>query len=256
MGIHTQQSIMLLQLESLPNELFLHGIFPYLSLIDLNYSFRMLNQRFNRLTFSFLAETRHHIHLTRDITWHEMTFIIDHVLPYLNDNHQLKSLELAHADLFIKFFNNVDQINTKYLSKIIVTAFVDIRFDPMIKFVSECFQLNEIKLKVMTNFDSGWANGRKWTRWFETMLKNNRQNTLKTIDICVWCINTNDAINFDPRLWNREGVYRDNKSWKVLLEPDQGFNWRQSRRTVEFSRSNQDYSTLLYKKENSTCILS
>jgi len=77
------QSIMLLQVESLPNELFLHGIFPYLSLIDLNYSFRMLNQRFNRLTFSFLAETRHHIYLTRDITWHEMTFIIDHVLPYL-----------------------------------------------------------------------------------------------------------------------------------------------------------------------------
>jgi hypothetical protein len=88
------------------------------------------------------------------------------------------------------------------------------------------------------------------------MLKNNRQSTLKTIDICVWCINTNDAINFDARLWNREGVYRDNKSWKVRLEPDQGFNWRQSRRTVEFSRSDQDYLALFDKKQNSTCILS
>jgi len=247
---------MIFQLESLPNELFIHGIFPYLSLIDLNYAFLMLNQRFNRLVSSFLAETRHHLHLKSDITWHEMTFVIDYVLPHLADNHQLKSLELRHADLFLKFLNNVDQINTDYISKIIVTPFIDIHFDPMIKFLSECSQLNEIKLNVMTNLDPGWANGRRWTRWFETMLKNNRQSILKTIDMCVWCINTNDAINFDPRLWNREGVYRDNRSWKVQLKPDQGLSWRQSRRSVEFSRSDQDYSTLFYNKENSTCMLS
>ncbi|CAF0784911.1 unnamed protein product [Rotaria sordida] len=108
----------------------------------------------------------------------------------------------------------------------------------------------------MTNSDSSWANGRKWTRWFETMQKNHQHNTLKTLDICVWCINTNDAINFDPKLWNREGVYRDNRSWKVQLRPDQGLNWRQSRRSVEFSRSDQDYLTLFHNQQNPTCSVS
>jgi hypothetical protein len=253
---HIQRFMMILQLESLPNELFLHGIFPYLSLIDLNYAFVMLNQRFNRLVSSFLTEMVHNIHLTRDITWHEMTFIIDYVLPYLDNNHQLKSLESCHADIFLKFLNNVDQINTHHLKKIVVTPFIDIHFDQIIKFLSECSQLNEIKLNVMTNLDKSWANGRKWTRWFEIMIKNNRQNTLKTLEICVWCINTNDAINFDSRIWNRDGIYRDNLTWKVQLKPDQGLNWRQSRQSVEFSRSDQDYLTLVYKKQNSSCVLS
>lgn len=256
MDTHTQQFIMMLQLESLPNELFLHGIFSYLSLIDLNYAFLMLNQRFNKLTSTFLTKRQHNIHLKCDIPWHEMMFTIDHVLPYLSDNHQLRSLELCHADLFLKFLYNVDQIKIDYLSKIKVTAVIDIHFEPMIKFLSECFQLQEIKLKVMTNLDSGWANGRRWTRWFETMLKNNRQSVLKTIDICVWCINTNDAVNFDPPLWNREGVYRDNKNWKVRLEPDQGLNRRKSRKSVEFSRSDQDYPALFPTKEDSTCKVS
>ncbi|CAF4500531.1 unnamed protein product [Rotaria sp. Silwood2] len=216
----------------------------------------MLNQRFNKLVHFFLTEEVHHIHLTRDFKWHEVAFIIDHVLPYLAANHQLKTFELRHANLFLKFINNVDQINTDYLNKIIVTPFIDIDFDIMIKFLSKCSQLNEIKLNVMTNSDSSWANGRKWTRWFETMQKSYRHNTLKTLDICVWCINTNDAINFDPRLWNREGIYRDNRGWKVQLKPDQGLNWRQSRRSVEFSRSDQDYLTLFRNQQNPTCILS
>ena len=53
----------------------------------------------------------------------------------------------------------------------------------LIKFLSECLQLNEVKLNVMTNLDSNWANGRKWTRWFEMLQKTNRQNILKIIVI-------------------------------------------------------------------------
>lgn len=248
---------MILQLESLPNELFLHGIFPYVSFIDLNYAFLMLNQRFNILISSFLRKRQYYIDLKRDIPLHEMMFTIDYVLPHLTNNHRLRSLELYQANLFSKFFNSINQIKTDHLSKFIVTVFIDIQFDSMVKFLSECFQLQEIKLKVMTNLDSSWANGRKWMRWFESMLKNNRQNVLKTIDICVWCINTNDAVNFDSPLWNREGFYRDNKNWKVRLEPDQSLNRRKSRRAVEFSRSDQDYPTLLIDKEKgSTCIQS
>jgi hypothetical protein len=247
---------MRMQFESLPNELFIHGMFPYLSLIDLNYAFLMLNQRFNKLVSSFLSAKQHQIHLTRCVTWHQMTFMIDHVLPYGTDNQQLKSLELDHADLFIKFLDNANRIHTNYLTKIVVRPFTDVYFDPMIKFLSECPQLNEIKLNVMTNLDSSWANGRKWTRWFETMQKTNRHNTLKMIDICVWCINTTDVANFDPRIWGTEGVYQLNSSWKIQLKPDQALNWSQSRRSVEFSRTEQDYLTLIHTKQKSTCILS
>ncbi|CAF3556463.1 unnamed protein product [Rotaria sp. Silwood1] len=216
----------------------------------------MLNQRFNKLVQFFLTKAVHHIHLTRDIKWHEVAFTIDHVLPYLADNDQLKTIELCHADLFLKFIKDVDRINTNYLNKIIVTPFIDIDFDIIIKFLCECPRLNEIKLNVTTNSDSSWANGRKWTRWFETMQKNNRHNTINMLDICVWCVNTNDAINFDSRLWNRDGIYRDNRSWKVQLKPDQDLNWRQSRRSVEFSRSDQDYLTLFHDQKNSTCAIS
>jgi len=247
---------MMSQLELLPNELFLHGIFPYLSLIDLNYAFPMLNQRFNKLVSSFLDKKIHYIHLTSGIRCHEMTFTIDYVLPSLSNNHQLKSLELCHADLFIKFLNNVNQINTDYLSKIIVTSYIDIQFDPMIQFLSKCSQLNEIKLKVLTNVDTSWANGRKWARWFEKMLENNRQNILKTLDICVWCIDTTDAVKFNPQIWDQDGIYRYNRNWKVQLKPDQDINRQRSRQTVEFSRSHQDYLKLSLEKQKNSCILS
>jgi hypothetical protein len=246
---------MISQIETLPNELFIHGVFPYLSFVDLNYAFLTLNQRFNELVSSFLAEKLHHIHLKCDITWHQMTYIIEYVLPYLANNHQLKSFEVCHADLFSKFLNSINQINTDYLNRIIVTPFIDIYFDPVITFLYGCSQLNELKLNVMTNLDSNWANGRKWTRWFETMMKNNRQSILKTFEVCVWCINTNEAINFHSRIWDKDGSYRENRRWKVQLKPDQAFDGRQLRRSVEFSRSEQDYLILLHNKQNSTCIL-
>jgi hypothetical protein len=123
-------------------------------------------------------------------------------------------------------------------------SYVDIYFDPMIEFLSKCLQLNEIKLNVLTNVDTSWANGRKWTRWFEKMLQTNRQNILKTLDICVWCIDPTVVVKFDPQLWDRQGVYRYNTNWKVKLEPDQDINRQRSRQTVEFSRSDQDYLAL------------
>ena len=96
------------------------------------------------------------------------------MLPLLTDNHKLKSIESSNADHFLKFLGNANRINTNYLNKIIVTSFIDIRFDSIINFLSKCPQLNEIKLNIMTNLDSNWADGRKWTRWFETMTQNNR----------------------------------------------------------------------------------
>jgi hypothetical protein len=88
------------------------------------------------------------------------------------------------------------------------------------------------------------------------MLKTNRQNTLQTIDICVWCINTNDLINFDSRFWSTEGVYQLNTNWKIQLKPDQALNWSQSRRSVELSKTEKDYLALIHTKHKSSCILS
>jgi hypothetical protein len=173
-----------------------------------------------------------------------MTFLIDYVLPFLSNNHQLKSIELVHGPSFVKFLNNAHQINTNYLNKIIIKSYVDIYFDPMIQFLSKCIQLNEIKLNVLTNVDTSWANGRKWARWFEKMLENNRQNTLQILEICVWCIDPAAVVKFDSQLWDRKGVYRYNTNWKVKLEPDQDINRQRSRQTVEFSRSDQDYLAL------------
>lgn len=244
---------MTLRLETLPNEVFLHGIFSYLSLIDLNYAFQMLNQRFNRLVSIYLAKRVHHIHLTNEMKCHKIAFTIDHVLPYLTNNQHLRTLEVSDCDLFLKFLEDTNRINTRFLNTIKVTPFIDIRFDVIIKLLSKCTQLNTIKLNVLTSSDASWANGRKWSRWFDTLLRNNRDQTLKSLDICIWCINTNDAINFDCRLWNREGIYNNNENWKVQLKPDQGLNWRQSRRSVEFSRCDQDYLALLDDQKNSTC---
>lgn len=247
---------MTFQFESLPNETFLHDIFPYLSLIDINYAFLILNQRFNKLVHLFLSGQIHHIHVTSDIKCQKSEFIIDHVLPYLTDNHQLKTFYVSHASSFLKFLGYANRINTNYLTTIVVRPFVDVNFDVVMKFVSQCIQLNEIKLNVLTNTDSSWANGRKWTRWFETMQKINQQATLKTLEICVWCINTNDATNFDQRFWNHDGVYKYNRNWKVQLKPEQHTHWRQSRHTVEFSRSDQDYVKRFDNQQNSTCLTS
>jgi hypothetical protein len=88
------------------------------------------------------------------------------------------------------------------------------------------------------------------------MLENNRQNILKTLDICVWCIDTTDAIKFNPQLWDQDGIYRYNRNWKVQLKPDQDINRQRSRQTVEFSRSHQDYLKLSLEKQKNNCILS
>ncbi|CAF3392233.1 unnamed protein product [Rotaria socialis] len=247
---------MAFQFESLPNELFMHDIFPYLSLIDLNYAFVLLNKRFNKLVHLFLTAAVHHIHITSDTKWHEVEFTISRVLPYLAENHQFKTFTICHPDLFPKFLTYADRINKSHLNKIIVTPFIDIQFNDIIKFVSECFELNEIKLNILTNSDSSWANGRKWARWFETMQYTCQQNTLKKLEVCVWCINTNDAINFNPPLWDQEGIYRNNRNWKVQLKPGQEFDWRRARRYVEFSRSSQDFSALFRNQQNSNCIIS
>ncbi|UJR24640.1 hypothetical protein I4U23_006014 [Adineta vaga] len=242
-------------LENLPNEIFIHEIFTYLSIIDLNYEFFLLNERFRTLIKCFSSRKRHHLHLTRHIGIHQSIFIIDYILPFLNENHQFISLELNYVDSFLRFMNNYSQINTNYLDKIIITSFVDISFNSLIDLVFQCSQLRELKINVLTNLDSSWANGRKWNRWFENMRKHHRQNILRELDICVWCINHSDVINFDPRLWNKDGVFRDDKNWRVRLKSDQPLTWRLARRSVECSRSDEDYVALMHPKQNSTCTL-
>lgn len=232
---------MLGQLESLPNELFLHGIFPYLSSIDLQYAFLMLNQRFKVLLSSFLAESCHRVDLTRDITSSHFAFIMDSILPLLHRNHQLQTVELMHAHLSSKFLRNLTQINTDYLTKLIIIPYIDIEFEFTTQVLSKCPQLQELKLNLLTNLDRTWANGRKLARWFESMLQIQREHILKIIDICVWCINSNDAMNFDRKLWDDDGVFRKSKNWKVQLKPDEITIHRQRRQSVECSRTFEMY---------------
>ncbi|CAF0806520.1 unnamed protein product [Adineta steineri] len=239
--------------ESFPNEIFIHGIFSYLSLIDLNYEFLLLNQRFKWLVDRFLARKQHCIHITCDTTCHKGAFILDYILPFHSDNQHLKSFEISHAEIFIKFIDNINRIDTNHLNKIVVTPYIDIYFDSVINIVYKSPQLHEIKLNVLTNIDSSWGDGRKWTRWFEILMKQNRQNILRILDICIWCINNNDANNFDLRLWSREGVYQLNTNWKVQLKSDQYLNWTQRRRAIECSPSDQDYSVIFHDKQNPTC---
>ncbi|CAF1049898.1 unnamed protein product [Adineta ricciae] len=247
---------MISTLEDLPNELFVHELFRYMSLIDLNYEFFLLNERFRTLIKCFSAKKRYHIHLTHRMTLQQSLFTIDYILPTLSEHQQLKSVQLNDVDLFLRLINNSDKINMTYLNTMIVTSFIDIQFSTLRNLVSKCPQLRELKLGVMTNTDSSWADGRKWIQWFEILRGHeNRQNILQILDICVWCINPNHPINFHSRFWIDEGVYRDNRCWRVRIKPEHLLTWRQSRRSLECSRSDQDYVSLLYPKANSTCTL-
>ena len=247
---------MTLQFESFPNEIFIHGIFPYLSFIDLHYAFILLNQRFKTLILTFCAQSDHDLHLNRHISHPQLGFTIDSILPFLQTNQQLKSIELAYEDLSLRFLNNISQINTNHLTKLFIRPYIDIKFDSMIQILTDCVQLQEIKLNLMTNLDRTWANGRKLARWFEIMIQTNRQQTLTTIDICVWCINNNDAINFDSKVWNHEGVFRNMRNWKVQIKLDRELTNQHGRRAVEYSRIDEAYMTLLNNKSDSSCQVS
>lgn len=215
----------------------------------------MLNQRFNRLVSTCLTEKIHHIHITRDVTNQEMLFLIDNVFPNLCENHQLKSIQTNHGILFVRFLDNTHRMNTHYLSELIITSYIDIHFDMLMKFVSQCPQLNEMKLKLLTNVDPSLANGRKWIRWFDQMLEKNRRNIFKTIEISLWCVDTTRSIHFDSKHWIFDGSYRENINWKVQSKSAQHIEWQKSRRIVEFSRTDQNYLTLSSNKDT-TCIIS
>ena len=215
----------------------------------------MLNERFNTLVKTFLTKQTHHIHLRHETSNQEMLFLIDHVLPNLSENHQLKSIQTNHTTLFVRFLDNIHRMNTNYLSQLIITSYIDIHFDMLMKFVSQCPQLNEMKLKLLTNLDSSLANGRKWIRWFDQMIEKNRRNTLKVIEICVWCVDTTRSIHFDSKHWIFDGSYRENINWKVQSKSAQHIEWQKSRRIVEFSRTDQKYLTLSSNK-HTTCITS
>ena len=246
---------MTLYIQSLPNEIFLHGIFKYLSLIDLKYGFSPLN-RFQSLVSTFLSENLHEIHLTCDINHQEMQYLIENVLPSLDENHQLKSIESNHADLCLKFVDNLHRMNTIYLTKLVITSYIDIRFDVLLKLLCQCPRLNEMKLKILTNVDPSLANGRKWVRCFDKMLEINRQTILTNLDICVWCVDTTRPMNFDSKHWTRDGFYRENLNWKVQSKSDQHIEWQKSRRVVEFSRSDNAYLTLSSQAQQKNCLIS
>lgn len=215
----------------------------------------MLNQRFNRLVSTCLTEKIHHIHITRDVTNQEMLFLIDNVFPNLCENHQLKSIQTNHGILFVRFLDNTHRMNTHYLSELIITSYIDIHFDMLMKFVSQCPQLNEVKSKLLTNVDPSLANGRKWIRWFDQMLEKNRRNILKAIEISLWCVDATRSIHFDSKHWIFDGSYRENINWKVQSKSAQHIEWQKSRRIVEFSRTDQNYLTLSSNKDT-TCIIS
>lgn len=245
-----------LNFECFPNELFLHGIFNYLSFNQINYGFLMLNDRFNTLVRTYLSKSIHHIDIRQETTGQELLFVIDNLLPNLSENHRLKRIESNHSKLFVRFVDNIARINTTYLSELLITCYIDIDFDMLMNLVDQCPQLNEMKLKLLTNVDPSLANGRKWIRWFDRMLEKNRQEIFQIIEICVWCVDTTRSIHFNSKHWNFEGSYRSNHNWKVQLKSAEHIEWKKSRQLVEFSRTDHNNLTLSSNTPNTTCILS
>lgn len=233
--------------EALPNEILLYEIFRYLTFVDLQYAFLMLNQRFKQLLCTFQRKRIHYLEITSQISRQQISFLIDHVLLHLEANQRLKRIEINHRDLGMILLSNLSQINTIYLEKISINQYVDISFDSIMQCVASSSQLKECRLKVLTNIDTTWANGRKWIRWFELLKKMSRDQTLEHLHVLVWCINRTDASHFDRHFWNPDGSFKQNPSWKVQLQPQDDL-FTPSRRTVEYSVTNHDFSSTLQNR--------
>lgn len=230
-------------LETLPNEIFLNEIFPYCTLIDLTYAFSALNHRFTELMAKFLGKKIHSLRITSRVSYQQLQFLVDDMLPQLEENHRFESIETTHGQVFVKFLHNLSRINTNYLENIAIDNYIDPPFDSVVQCVDASPQLKRCRLKVLTNVDRSWANGRKWIRWFETLTKLGRDQTLRDLHISVWVIDGTRAVHFDREFWNPDGSYIENRQWKVRLQPDHELHARSNRRAVQFSRANDDHAS-------------
>lgn len=230
---------MMSQLESLANEIFLHEIFPYLKMEDLLWTCYSLNSRFNQLSQQFVKEKVQDLHLSTSLSLNQANFIIDHIQE-LKCDFRLRSMKICHTNIFSKFLNKVQHFNVEHLNRIDISIYEDINFPSTMRLISSLVNLSVCYLKVLTNFDKKWANGRQWLYWFDRMMKSGQSRTLTIFHVHVWCIATNDAVHFDPRYWETDGTFIENRSWKVQLEPNETMFFKQEamRRSVPLNLIN------------------